>query len=97
MGGMAMMATGVYLEKKLAGVCTYHRCTKSPADGAQLCPRHLVKQRKRDAKYKSQLRARRRDAGLCAFCPAKSKTYRCMACLVKAGLAPRKSVSSSVD
>ena len=97
LGDMAMIATAVYLEKKLAGVCTYPRCQRTPAEGAQLCPRHLAKQRKRDARHKRRLRARRRDAGLCAFCPAKSKTYRCVACAVKAGFLPRSSVQSSVD
>jgi hypothetical protein len=92
-----MMATEAYLEKKLAGVCTYHRCQRMPAEGAQLCPRHLVKQRMRDARYKRRLRARRRDAGLCAFCRAKSKTYRCMACLIKAGLLPTRNVQFGVD
>ena len=90
-------ATELYLEKKVAQLCTYHRCKCAPAEGAQLCPRHLRKQRKRDARYKARLRARRRHAGQCAFCPAKSKTYRCMACVIKAGFAPRKSVQSSVD
>src|SRR5213078_4288272 len=97
-GGVAVTAaTELYLEKKVAQLCTYHRCKCAPAEGAQLCPRHLRKQRKRDARYKARLRARRRHAGQCAFCPAKSKTYRCMACVIKAGFAPRKSVQSSVD
>jgi hypothetical protein len=88
----------IYLERKLAGLCVYHRCGTPPADGAQLCLHHLAKQRKRDAKYKAKLRARRRESGLCAFCLAKSKTYRCLACLVKAGFAARrKSVPCSVD
>ena len=88
----------LYETKKIAQICTYNRCTREPTDGSQLCVRHLAKQRKRDAKYKSKVRQERRDAGLCAFCAVKSDTYRCRACAIEAGfVASMKSVQSSVD
>lgn len=86
-----------YMEKKLAGICTWHRCTREPADGALLCAKHLAKHRKGDAKRKRDVRAARRDAGLCAFCENKSDTYRCPTCAVKSNMIPRSSVRGSVS
>lgn len=66
-----------YAERKAEiGRCT--RChRKGLPDDASMCPRCLKRHRKRNREGVAELRARRRAAGLCAYCETKSVTYRC--------------------
>lgn len=63
-----------YYKRKAAGLCT--RCGQPAADGAQLCPTHLLDQVER----RRRLRAARRDRRCCIDCNAPSETYRCPRC-----------------
>lgn len=61
----------------LDGECT--RCGAEGPHEANLC----VKCTTKGTGYKRDLRARRRANGRCAFCPRRSKTYRCKGCTRK--------------
>lgn len=71
-----------YLERKLADQCEIKGCNEPPGDYAR-CPKHRAKQL--EAKRASDRRRRkaRRRRGVCAFCPRKSKRYRCLACKIR--------------
>lgn len=88
-----------YLEKKVAGVCTYSGCRRPPAEGIQLCTWHVRRQRKRSRTRNAKERAAARAAGLCAICQVKpSKSYRCPGCLVREGRVPKSAgVRNGVD
>jgi len=62
-------AVSPYQQRLEQGACTYGRCKRAPADGSDLCRRHLRKRRKRQAEWFAAKSARRITAKLCVWCP----------------------------
>lgn len=85
-GGSCAPLMSKYEARLLAQECT--RCGKALAEdrtsmGAAMCERCEGIVRKAQARSKRVKRKARRKAGYCAFCPRKSKRFRCPACRVK--------------
>lgn len=86
------MTGETYQARKLKGECTYSvACKRLLAPDSDKCHRHTRKRAELDAKNGPERREAHRARGLCAFCPAKSKTYRCPACAIRHGQIPRTS------
>ena len=98
-GGVKQTPAAARYEKRLAdGQCT--RCAEAkiaPAvDGSQYCAPCGKRERKHQRRSKAAARRANRDRGLCADCTRRSVTYRCLACAIRAGKAPRSGVSDGV-
>ena len=91
------MDSARYLERQQTGQCAYSkRCKRELAPDSDLCARHLKRERKRKNEANTAARKNNRLLGLCAFCPAKSESYRCPVCAVKHGQVPTSRVADSV-
>lgn len=74
-----MVTSAVYLERKLAGLCT--RCGEKPAaDGANECALHLAARRASQSVAKRKRRRARRRRKLCTECGRKAKGATCVRC-----------------
>lgn len=96
-GGFVSEPNALPLDQRrlLAGECTRCGDPVPPERGANLCAECTTDGSTRQA----AMRARRRANGLCAFCPTRSKKYRCQRCWKKY-TAQRRSVTKprrSVD
>ena len=86
-----MTAAQLYESRKLAHECTYPSkvtCPRAPEAGAQLCPVHLRRKRKSDARSAKRRRADRKAKGLCRDCGKKSPRTVCHACSIAQGRVP---------
>lgn len=79
--GKPSKAVELYQQRKLDGNCT--RCGQPATEDSRFCEQHHADELRYQKKAKKRLRRSRRKAGLCAFCPRKSKTYRCAKCRIQ--------------
>lgn len=84
------MQAATYMDRKVAGLCTYPGCIAPPADDALQCETHQRAANKRASRTRAKLRKLRRKNGRCAECGInKSKRFRCPACQILVNRAPR--------
>lgn len=86
-----------YQAKKLAGRCVENGCGRAPADGADLCGRHLTGKQSRQARWIEKRRAAARLAKLCIDCrETKTDDTWCPACRLRRDRY-RSGVDANVD
>jgi hypothetical protein len=67
-----------WLEAKIASRCP--RCGGPSSETSVLCDEHRRDAAARTRKYAARVRPARRKVKRCAFCRARSRTYRCTRC-----------------
>lgn len=87
---VSWMISKHYQERLEQGKCVWSRGCKRPlADGSSLCERHLSRSKRKTREWVAEKRAKRREDGVCIFCPGSNPTpvtppdTYCMACRIR--------------
>lgn len=70
----------IYLQKKLARICTRFGCEAEASLDNEECPAHHEDSKKRKRESAARKRAERRRRRKCIDCQARAKTLRCRPC-----------------